>query len=63
MYKTVHIKPFESKKNEELDALKCLKEKEKKSKKRKITKYFDSQVEDAVKIKKIKTMIDLIVTV
>ena len=63
LYKTAHIKPFKSKKNEELDALKCLKEKEKKSKKRKITKYFDSQVEDAVKIKKIKTIIDLIVTV
>ena len=37
--------------------LKCLKEKEKKFKKRK-TKDFDSQVEDAVKNKKIKTMID-----
>ena len=36
--------------------LKCLKEKEKK--KGKITKDFDSQVEDAVKNKKLKTMID-----
>ena len=38
--------------------LKCLKEKERKSEKRKLTKYFDSQVEDAIKNKKIKTMID-----
>ena len=38
--------------------MKCLKEKERKSEKRKITKYFDSQVEDAIKNKKIKTMID-----
>ena len=56
-YKTARIKTFESQKNEELDVLKCLKEKEKKFKKRK-TKDFDSQVEDAVKSKKIKTMID-----
>ena len=56
-YKTAHIKTFESQKNEELDVLKYLKEKEKKFKKRK-TKDFDSQVEDAVKNKKIKTMID-----
>ena len=55
-YKTARIKTFESQKNEELDALKCLKEKEKK--KGKITKDFDSQVEDVVKNKKIKTMID-----
>ena len=38
--------------------MKCLKEKERKSEKRKLTKYFDSQVEDAIKNKKIKTMID-----
>ena len=60
-YKTARIKTFESQKNEELDALKCLKEKEKnikKKKKRKITIDFDSQVEDTVKNKKIKTMID-----
>ena len=40
-----------------IDALNCLKEKEQKSKKRKI-KDFDSQVNDAVKNKKIKTMIE-----
>ena len=34
-YKTARIKTFESQKNEELDALKCLKEKEKKIKKKK----------------------------
>ena len=38
--------------------MKCLKEKERKSEKRKIIKYFDSEVEDAIKNKKIKTMID-----
>ena len=38
-YKTARIKTFESQNNEELDALKCLKEK----KERKTTKYFDSK--------------------
>ena len=38
--------------------MKCLKEKERKSEKRKIIRYFDSEVEDAIKNKKIKTMID-----
>ena len=45
-------------KNEELDALNYLKEKEKKIKKRKITKDFDSQIHFAIKNKKIRTMID-----
>ena len=53
-YKTVYIKTFESQKNEELDALKCLKEKKKTT----TTKHFDSQVEDVVENKKIKTMIE-----
>ena len=35
LYKTAHIKTFESQKNEELDALKCCKEKYKKEKKEK----------------------------
>ena len=39
-YKTACIKTFESQKNEELDGLKCLKEKEKKKKKRKDNKRF-----------------------
>ena len=43
---------FELEKNEVLNVLKCLKEKERKSEKRKITKDFDSQVEDAIKNKK-----------
>ena len=38
--------------------LKCLKEKEKKNLIKKTTKDFDSQVEDGVKNKKTKTMID-----
>ena len=49
-YKTAHIKTFDSPKNEELDALNCLKGKGKKL------------VEDAVKNKKIKEMIDFDLT-
>ena len=45
-------------KNEEIDALNCLKEKEKKGKKRKLTKDFEMQVSDMIKNKKVKTMID-----
>ena len=41
-----------------MDALNCLKEKEKKGKKRKFTKDFEMQVSDMIKNKKIKTMID-----
>ena len=51
-FKTAHIKMFELEKNEVLNVLKCLKEKERKSEKRKTTKDFDSQVEDAIKNKK-----------
>ena len=39
-YKTARIKTFESQKNEELDTLKCLKEKEKNPKKKKNSKRF-----------------------
>ena len=41
-----------------MDALNSLKEKEKKGKKRKLTKDFKMQVSDMIKNKKIKTMID-----
>ena len=41
-----------------MDALNCLKEKEKKAKKRKLTKDFEVQVSGMIKNKKIKTMID-----
>ena len=41
-----------------MDALNCLKEKEKKRKKRKLTKDFEIQVSDTIKNKKVKTMID-----
>ena len=42
-----------------MDALNCLKEKEKKGGKRKLTEDFETQVSDLIKNKKIKTMIDL----
>ena len=45
-------------KNEEMDALNCLKENGKKETKRKLTKDFKTQVSDMIKNKKIKTMID-----
>ena len=41
-----------------MDALNCLKEKEKKRKKRKLTKDFEMQVSHTIKNKKVKTMID-----
>ena len=57
-FRAVKIKSLELAKNEEMDALKCLKEKEKKGKKRKLTKDFQMQVSDMMENKKIKTMID-----
>ena len=57
-FRVVKIKSLESVKNEEMDALNCLKEKEKKGKKRKLTKDFEMQVSDMIKNKKVKTMID-----
>ena len=56
--RAVKIKSLESVKNEEMDALNCLKEKEKKGKKRKLTKDFEMQVSDMIKNIKVKTMID-----
>ena len=53
------IKILELVKNEKMDALNCLKEKEKKGGKRKLTEDFETQVSDLIKNKKIKTMIDL----
>ena len=41
-----------------MDALNCLKEKEKNGKKRKLAKDLERQVSDMIKNKKIKTMID-----
>ena len=40
-FRVVKIKSLESVKNEEMDALNCLKEKEKKGEKRKLTKDFE----------------------
>ena len=51
------MREIENAKNANLDRLKCFKDKEKKSKKRKM-KEVDLQVEDALKNKKIKTMIE-----
>ena len=58
-FRAVKIKSLELVKNEKMDALNCLKEKEKKGGKRKLTKDFERQVSDLIKNKKIKTMIDL----
>ena len=57
-FKTVKIKSLVSIKNEEMDALNCLKENGKKETKRKLTKDFKMQVSDMIKNKNIKTMID-----
>ena len=56
-FKNARIAEIENTKKTEIDALNCLKEKEKKSKKRKI-KFVDLQIEEAVKNKKIKSMIE-----
>ena len=48
-FRAVKIKSLELVKNEEMDALNCLKEKEKKGKKRKLTKDFEMQVSDMIK--------------
>ena len=45
-------KSLELVKNEEMDALNCLKEKEKKGQKRKLTKNFEMRVSDMLKKKK-----------
>ena len=57
-FRGVKIKSLESVKNKEMDALNCLKEKDRKRKKRKLTKDFEMQVSDMIKNKKIETMID-----
>ena len=56
-FKNAHLREIENTRNTNLDGLKCLEEKEKKSKKRKM-KEIETRVEDALKNKKIKTMID-----
>ena len=53
-FRVVKAKSLESVKNEEMDALNCLKEKEKKGKKRKLTKDFEMQVSDMIKNKKLR---------
>ena len=56
-FKIVHIREIENAKKTNLDGLKCLVDKEKKGNKRKMKKT-ETQVQDALKNKKIKTMID-----
>ena len=56
-FMNARIKEIENTRDYNLDGLKSLKEKEKKSKKRKL-KEVKTQVEDALKNKKIKTMIE-----
>ena len=51
-------KSLELVKNEEMDALNCLKEKEIKGEKRKLTKNFEMRVSDMLKKKKNQTIID-----
>ena len=57
VFRNAHINEIETEKKTNIDALNCLKEKEKKSKKRKI-KEVNLQVDEVVKNKKIKTMIE-----
>ena len=56
-FKNARLAEYENEKKMNIDALICLKEKENKSKKRKL-KDVNLQVNDAIKNKKIKTMID-----
>ena len=57
LFKNARLTEIENTKQTSMDGLKCFIEKEKKSKKRKI-KEVNMQFEDALKNKKIKTMID-----
>ena len=56
-FKNARITELENKKQTDIDSLDCLKQKEKKSKKRKI-KDANIQIDDVIKNEKIKTMID-----
>ena len=57
-FRSARIKSIKNQNKEDVDALDCLKNKEKKSKKRKLTKDVDTKLNDVIKNKKIKTMID-----
>ena len=58
-YKQIHITELKNKKEEEFDALECLKKKEKKSKKRRPKDDFDDRKTSLFADRKIKTMIDV----
>ena len=57
-FKNARIAELENKRQTDIDSLDCLKKKEKKSKKRKIKDNVDVRVENLLKNKKVKTMID-----
>ena len=57
-YKQIRITELKNKKEEEFDALECLKKKEKKSKKRRVKDDFDDRKTSLFADRKIKTMID-----
>ena len=57
-FKNARIAELENKKQTDIDSLDCLKKKEKRSKKRKIKDTAEIEIENIVKNKRIKTMID-----
>ena len=57
-FRSAGITSIKNQVNDERDALECLKNEKKKSKKRKLTKDVEIKLSDAIKNKKIKTMID-----
>ena len=57
-FRSARINLIKNQNKEVLNALDCLKNKEEKSKKRKLTKDDDTKLNDVIKNKKIKTLID-----
>ena len=57
-FRSARINSIKNENKEDLDALNSLKNKEEKSKKRKLTKSADTKLNDVIKNKKIKTMTD-----
>ena len=57
-YKDIYLNELQNKRDTDLDAVKCMKKKEKKSKKRKVKDDFDERKTSLFANKKIKTMID-----
>ena len=57
-YKDIYLNEIQNKRDTDLDAVDCMKKKEKKSKKRKVKDDFDERKTSLFSNKKIKTMID-----